>query len=340
MGKGVLIPSYCCNQRCSCCYAMADILQAKESMSLAEAKVSIDFFKSIGISTYTLLGGEPLIYPHILEVIQYALEQNITSWVVTNGSRLTDADFGRKLVDSGVLGGCISLFTTDAHTHDAITHVTGSFSKVYQALENILKYDWPFYPMFTVGRENLNTIENDVRKIAAMGFHKIYINYGIPNVISQYDTDFDADPQRLARMTEKLYLLQNQLDTVFIFNREKNKIPICLFDPEIFEQMYANGQIGYGCELVQGNTVVIEPGGSVLGCSHWVKNELLNIYKDYNSLTTYSAEEFWDIWMNGYPCKMREMQSYYPYARCDDCQLRKDGKCFGGCKAWHHKGVL
>lgn len=44
MGKGVLVPSYKCNQRCSCCYAMADIMQAKQTMSLEEAKKSIDFF--------------------------------------------------------------------------------------------------------------------------------------------------------------------------------------------------------------------------------------------------------------------------------------------------------
>ena len=55
MGKGVLVPSYKCNQRCSCCYAMADIVQAKQTMSLEEAKKSIDFFEMIGIKTYTIL---------------------------------------------------------------------------------------------------------------------------------------------------------------------------------------------------------------------------------------------------------------------------------------------
>lgn len=38
MGKGVLVPTYKCNQRCKCCYAMADILNSKNEMSLEEAK--------------------------------------------------------------------------------------------------------------------------------------------------------------------------------------------------------------------------------------------------------------------------------------------------------------
>lgn len=74
MGKGVLVPSYKCNQRCSCCYAMADIVQAKQTMSLEEAKI-YRFFEMIGIKTYTILGGEPLIYPYINEIIKYAISK-------------------------------------------------------------------------------------------------------------------------------------------------------------------------------------------------------------------------------------------------------------------------
>ena len=76
MGKGVLIPTYKCNQRCKCCYAMADILTANGEMSLEEAKKAIDFFDMLGIKTYTLLGGEPLIYKDINEIIRYAMSCN------------------------------------------------------------------------------------------------------------------------------------------------------------------------------------------------------------------------------------------------------------------------
>lgn len=340
MGKGVLIPSYKCNQKCTCCYAMADIVQAKQEMSLQEAKKSIDFFEMIGIKTYTLLGGEPLIYKHIFEIIEYALEKGITSWAVTNGVMLANEEFGNKLIESGIIGGCLSMFSLNKDVHESITNVKGSYEKVKQALQNIKKNNWPFYPMFTVGGENIESIVSDVKQISNMGFKKIYINYGIPNVINEYDSGFDIKPEELAEITEKLYEMQNDLGVKFIFNCEKNKIPICFFDENKFSEMVSKNQIGTGCELVKGNTVVIEPGGTVLGCSHWVKNVLMNIYKDYEMLETWSEEEFWDIWMNGKPKEIREKYSTYPFEKCIECNLRKEKKCYGGCKTWHHSGVL
>ena len=340
MGKGVLVPSYKCNQRCSCCYAMADIVQAKDTMSLEEAKKSIDFFEMIGIKTFTILGGEPLIYPYINEIVEYAISKNITSWIVTNGLMLSDSNLGNRLFEEGLLGGCLSMFSLDKKTHESITNVKGSYEKLITALENIKKYNWKFYPMFTIGSENINTIIEDVKKIASLGYKKIYINYGIPNVVEEYNTGFDASPKALAEITEKLYDMQDKLGVTFIFNCEKNKIPICFFDEEKFNKMRENHQIGTGCELVQGNTVVIEPGGDVLGCSHWVKNVLMNIYKDYSKLETYSEEEFWDIWLNGYPSEVRKKYSLYPFEKCRTCKTRLSKDCFGGCKTWYVYNTL
>ena len=237
MGKGVLVPSYKCNQRCSCCYAMADIMQAKQTMSLEEAKKSIDFFEMIGIKTYTILGGEPLIYPYINEIIKYAISKNITSWIVTNGLMLSDSELGNKLFEDGLIGGCLSMFSLNKEIHESITNVKGSYDKLIKALENIKRYDWKFYPMFTVGEENINTIIEDVKTIAKMGYRRIYINYGIPNVVEEFNTGFDASPKALAKITEQLYDMQDDLGVTFIFNCEKNKIPICFFNEEKFRKI-------------------------------------------------------------------------------------------------------
>lgn len=340
MGKGVLIPTYKCNQRCQCCYAMADILNANNEMNLDEAKKSIDFFESIGIKTYTLLGGEPLIYKNIIEVIKYAMSKNITSWIVTNGMMLANEAFGEKLVESGVIGGCISLFSLNKQKHENITNTQGSYDKTILALTNTINKNWPFYPMLTLLKDNIDSIIDDSIYLAKMGFKKIYINYGIPNVVKKYDSNLDSDPIILAKLTEKLYEFQKQINVKFIFNCEKNKIPLCFFNEKKFETMRKEQQIGTGCEFIKGNTIVIEPGGNVLGCSHWVKHPLMNIYKDYNNLETISTEEFWDIWMNGYPSKVRKNYSDYPFDNCLNCKKRKQKECYGGCKTWHNSGML
>ena len=340
MGKGVLIPTYKCNQRCKCCYAMADILTANGEMSLEEAKKAIDFFDMLGIKTYTLLGGEPLIYKDINEIIRYAMSKNITSWVVTNGMMLADNRFGEELVKSGVIGGCISLFSLEKAIHESVTNIPGSYNKVISALTNTINYNWPFFPMLTLLKNNIDNIINDSVYLARMGFKKIYINYGIPNVVSEYDKNLDSNPIVLAKLTEKLFEFQEKIGVKFIFNCEKNKIPLCFFDDDKFETMKGEKQIGTGCEFIKGNTIVIEPGGNVLGCSHWVKHPLMNIYKNYNDLETISEKEFWNVWMNGFPSEVRKSYASYPFNTCVDCKRRVLKECYGGCKAWHNSGAL
>lgn len=56
-----------------------------------------------------------------------------------------------------------------------------------------------------------------------MGYRRIYINYGIPNVVEEFNTGFDASPKALAKITEQLYDMQDDLGVTFIFNCEKIK---------------------------------------------------------------------------------------------------------------------
>lgn len=49
----------------------------------------------------------------------------------------------------------------------------------------------------------------------------------------------------------------------------------------------------------------------------------MNIYKDYSKLETYTEEEFWNIWLNGYPAEVREKYSLYPFDNCQNCKTRE-----------------
>src|SRR5437870_4143016 len=87
MGKGVIVLTYACNLRCTYCYAGAEVFSKPKTMSFEEALRSVDFLKMIGISTYTLLGGEPTIFPRLVEIVNYSADMGLSPWVVTNGVR-------------------------------------------------------------------------------------------------------------------------------------------------------------------------------------------------------------------------------------------------------------
>lgn len=340
MGKGVLILTYACNLKCSFCYAGHEVFGKPKTMRSGEAYAGIDFMASIGIRTFTLLGGEPTIHRDLLDVIRYAAGRDMGPWVVTNGVKLADPAFAEALLDAGLKGGCISLHGDKAAEHDAVTGIPGSYAAAMRATARAAERGWPLFPMLTVMEPTLGQVRPVIDLLVGMGCRTIYINYGLPNIKAELDSGVDSSPQRLARLTEELYAMQSELGVRFIFNREKNKIPLCHFDYDTLQDMFRDSVIGVGCEAAEGNTVVIEPGGSVLGCSHWVDHPLINIYKDRDRLELIGAEEFWDLWMSGKPLDYRRDLRFYPYEACVDCGWRKAEMCFGGCKVWQQAGVL
>jgi radical SAM protein with 4Fe4S-binding SPASM domain len=340
MGKGVLVMTYACNLKCSFCYAGVEVFGRPKTMSYEEACRSIDFMASIGITTYTLLGGEPTIHRDLVRIVEYSSRLGVSAWLVTNAVKLADPDYARSLVEAGVKGGCISLHGHDATQHDAATGIPGSYDKAMRATRQAVDNGWPFYPMLTVMDTNLANVLPTVRNLVDLGCPTVYINYGVPNIVPDLDTGSASGPQALARLSEQLFRLQPELGVRFVFNREKNKIPLCHFDHETLKDMFADHVIGTGCEAAQGNTVVIEPGGKVLGCSHWVDHPLMNIYRDYATLELIEPQEFWRQWSTGSAADFRHDLRFFPYDQCVECGWRKSGMCFGGCKVWQSAGVL
>ncbi|MCK5231298.1 MAG: radical SAM protein, partial [Desulfobulbaceae bacterium] len=81
--------SHVCNLRCIYCYASAGIPLENE-LSLDEIKDIIDQAAHLGTRKIIILGGgEPLLYPHLFEVIDYILAKGIKADIFTNGQLMT-----------------------------------------------------------------------------------------------------------------------------------------------------------------------------------------------------------------------------------------------------------
>ncbi|MFY1638113.1 radical SAM protein [Solwaraspora sp. WMMB335] len=340
MGKGVLVMTYACNLKCSFCYAGVEVFHRPKTMPYAEACRGVDFLASLGITTYTLLGGEPTIHRDLIRIVEYSAGRAVAPWLVTNGVKVADPAYAGALVAAGLKGGCISLHGLDADAHDAATGIAGSHDAALRAVRLAAAEGWPLYPMLTVMAANLDSVLPTIRSLVDLGCRTIYINYGVPNVVPGLDVGAASGPQELARLTERLFRMQPELGVRFVFNREKNKIPLCHFDHDTLQDMFTAEVIGTGCEAAQGNTIVIEPGGKVLGCSHWVDHPLTNIYRDYAALELVDPDEFWAAWTTGRPAEFRHDLRFYPYEQCGGCGWRTSGQCFGGCKVWQSAGVL
>jgi MoaA/NifB/PqqE/SkfB family radical SAM enzyme len=118
-----------CNLECSHCYAESGPrLPLHDRMRHDDWLCVISECKSLGANAIQFIGGEPLLYPRIEELVSHARKVGIASIeIFTNSTPLTHektrlfAKYGVKFATS--------FYASDAATHDGITGRKGSFDK-------------------------------------------------------------------------------------------------------------------------------------------------------------------------------------------------------------------
>lgn len=75
-----------CNLKCKFCYATFP--NVRRTLPLAEALAVIDSLAVAGTTKITFVGGEPTLYPHLVELLRHASALGLTTCVVSNGAKL------------------------------------------------------------------------------------------------------------------------------------------------------------------------------------------------------------------------------------------------------------
>ncbi len=117
-----------CNMRCSSCYT----LNKHHVKPPEEVKAEIDLLRSKRkLDTITLLGGEPTLYPDLVEIIRYIKEFGIKCQLLSNGLVLYHDkydSFLAELVDSGIDRILLHIDCGQRHMYDDISRVRHSLS--------------------------------------------------------------------------------------------------------------------------------------------------------------------------------------------------------------------
>ena len=114
-----------CNLRCAHCRASAG-KGVSDELTLDEAKRVVDDIASFAHPILILTGGEPLLCPHVWELIAYARAKGLKPVVGTNGT-LVDAAVAARLAEAGVSRISVSIDFPTAEAHDAFRGVKGAF---------------------------------------------------------------------------------------------------------------------------------------------------------------------------------------------------------------------
>lgn len=157
--------TYACNYTCKFCFARFP--QTRRFLSLEKAKELIGQLHQAGTKKLTFVGGEPLLYPDLGQLIIFTKESGITTSIVTNGSLVTK-NFLEKYGSSIDWIG-LSIYSADP----AIENRMGRYSK--QQLQK--------------GSDHIQTIRKLAPKIKFFGI-KLKINTVITSLNWNEDMSF------------------------------------------------------------------------------------------------------------------------------------------------------
>ena len=131
--------TYRCNERCTHCYL--DVLSPGSlvpgELSTEEAKQVVDNLAELGGLTITFSGGEIFLRTDIFEIASYAREKGFAIRFFTNGILIKPA-IADKIAAVKPVVVELSVYGSDAETHDLITQIPGSFDLTMRALKLLL----------------------------------------------------------------------------------------------------------------------------------------------------------------------------------------------------------
>lgn len=229
-------PTNRCNHRCFYCaydpdfgYVLSERLKREDEIPKEKMMEILKDFHEIGVKAVTYSGGgEPLIYPYILEAMKKTLEYGIDLSVITNGQKL-NGEIAEVLSKAKWVR--ISLDASNSKIFSEIRRVPESlFEELVENIKNFSKIknpDCEFGINFVVNKKNAYTLYDSVRFFRDLGVNHIKITpLYTPRGFEEYHASFKEDViEQIKKAKEEL-----ETDSFSIFDTYENDFQLTSTD--------------------------------------------------------------------------------------------------------------
>lgn len=243
-----ILLNYRCNLNCLFC-SQGSYDKTKE-LSFKEIAREIYKAKKQGYVKLGLSGGEPTIREDIIEIIKLAKKVGFKFIrIQTNGIRLADFKFAKKLKEAGLTYCKFSLTSTEKLIHEILTNNPNSYYKTIKAINNMKKLKLRIGNNILITKLNYSKLDKIILKLLDMGVSNFVIIYPLytGNMLKNFKKlgvpiyKCSSYFQKTLRIMEK----HNLSDEILFLN-----VPPCFL-----EDKYHTNVIG----LAEFNTIVTSP---------------------------------------------------------------------------------
>jgi radical SAM protein with 4Fe4S-binding SPASM domain len=301
-----------CNLRCVYCYASAGELPVGyRELGLEEARIIIDKLRETVI--YVWLGsGEPTVYPHLIDVLEYLRKRDFFISISTNGVRLANKpELIRRITD---LVDEVHI-PVDGSTPEIHNKLRGRYHDVIKTLREFVKTNRTRVAMgTTITKLNIHDIDNIIKLALDIGVDAWVWSPIFPCGRGLVRKDLALSLQDLITLYK--YLVQKSKEL-------EEKLLILTYTPGVTPLRVLKPTLRCGAANYY---LLLAPNGDVYPCAYlrWDEWRLGNILtQDLKEILSSPLARF----------LRKDIDMLTPKGRCRECILFKEGYCNTGCKA-------
>lgn len=187
-----------CPHRCVTCGSNAGQARTNE-LTLVEWFAVIDELAALGTERVTLLGGEPLTYPHWEAVARQGIARGIDMEMVTSANGL-DETTAERIATVGLSSVTISIDGTES-VHDEQRRCVGSYRRAMRAIAALDALGVPMGVTTQINSRTLPVIEALGAELEAAGVEAWQIQPTIPTGRAA-GTELALTPERMVKLYE------------------------------------------------------------------------------------------------------------------------------------------
>lgn len=308
-----------CNLRCVHCYSHSEDRNYAGELAYDEGITLIDDLAQFGSPVILFSGGEPLVRPDVLELIQHAVDRGLRAVLSTNGTLITKM-IAKKLKEIGLSYVGISLDGLDDR-HDAFRGVQGTFLKVMKAIRNCMEMELKVGLRFTITKRNFGDIQGifdlvEEQRIPRICFyHLVYAGRGtelIQEDLDNFQTRGVVD--LILERTKRLHQIGIPVEVLTVDNHSDGPytyLRLLKEDPDRAAQVL---------ELLQMNEG--NNSGRGIGCVSWDGEVHADQFWRHYSFGNVRRRPFSEIWTDSsdeFLTKLKEKKKHVK-GRCAKCR--------------------
>ncbi len=307
--KADLALHYACNNACSHCYNEPG-RKTMPSLPLAGWRRVLTKLYDIGVPYIIFTGGEPTLYPALVDLVSYAENLGQITGLNTNGRRLARAGFAAELLKAGLDHVQV---TINSHRRDLHNRIVGAeaFDETVSGIQTCLETGLHTLTNTTLITDNADEALDIVDFLHALGIRTFAMNGMIYSGCGARHPAALTDNQ-VAPVLRKVQQRAEHHDMRFLWYTPTRYCHMSPLD------------LGLGIHFCNAAeySVCVEPNGDVLPCQSY--------YESAGNMLTDPWQRIWDSQLfRSFRFRREQPEQANLPEECRDCEMLDT--CAGGC---------